>query len=504
MQKIHLSLFLAITVVTTSCMERERHRLINNNEDATEISLTELSFSASLTPQSYPQTIYTSGPSTTLLQQQQYNALVNTNYEQYNRIMDAPYHSNPWPIGQPMPSYDATKALVPVYTATLPQNTTASSFAHSNTQAKEKRPLLKKPTQNQPDNDPFKKEIRKRVFHLLLGVGNDSINDLECAQKIAYLLDDINKKHSVNKEITEDTLGKFSYDKQRAVSDQFISESIGATLFFSCLKKYRLTVEKNGEPLPHGLITTQQNDLADILNTSSNTPKKYSTYSINKTMDRYCTPHTHPTFTYLVNTIYCLADIEEAEAQYLTDCFYTQQPEEEPIAEISYTNLQDEFYKKAHHLLFKDGNSNHLNEIVRFIEQAKERKDIDSAKDLGCSMLHFKPEKTSVDNFLELFGKTQDSNTKVQNSIAMLCVLIDQYNTDRGNKKHPTPTQRTAYAIYRDYKLALPDNCRCTQIKKKYYAFAEYKALFEHVCVLANSNDSSIAQEVSRQYSPNK
>ena len=515
MKQLYLSLFLTITA-TTSCMKQELQRYqkyINHKaNDTEEIPL------AVFNPNPYGQSAHTNTPPNMMYNQQAYDQSIDPNWPKYNKIMDMSYQPQQPAVVTPVViSNDAITKLVPVFTQTVPKEIIDATkktmkpntryAPHSSTEKKrtsETKTLLRTNKHIQPSNTELIQKIYNDAYYLIL--------EIQCRKNIGWQINHNNKLvkliDAINKAringIDEDAMGKFAYEQQ--LSDEEAQKKfhynktehqircyIYTTLFFSYLKRYTLTVNETGEPLPFTCKT--QPCLADIFDTPPNESKKLDIYDILAFPLTSSTFKTHNAFAYLEYVLRNLAHLYSyLAAKHLTGYLHenNNQPAIKDLPKHCSHNL---IYDQTYHFLLHNGSCEHLYEILTIIETAIKSKVIKNEIALGYDILSFTPTITILN-----FWNEQYDTPLTKSCIALLCALIKKYNNARGNKLTPTCIQYEAYALYKDLNLARPNSCKCAQLNRKHYAFVEFKQLLEDRRALIHADDTSVEQQIAKLY----
>ena len=270
MKKIYLSLFLTITTLTTSCMERERPKIhhpapqnvpvFKANELGWE-RFTNMTYERNwpcITPTGHPLVIFDPNPYSQPIhtnvqpdvnKQQTYDQIVNTNWQKYNEIMDMTYKRD-----QPVATTNEAQLLTPVYKK------------QSKSTEQETKPLLL--TNSLRPDENMMQSLYNESCRIVCGEYGKRLEQKYQNKKLVRLIQHMNEAR--NSGIHEDSMGRFAYNKKGIWTINDIDMTPFYPLFFSLLKKYNLTVRETGEqpPLHFGAKKTR---LKDILTAPSDT-----------------------------------------------------------------------------------------------------------------------------------------------------------------------------------------------------------------------------------------
>ena len=385
------------------------------------------------------------------LTQQNQNYLCTANepgWEKLNNIANGLYSNNKAIVKNPTD-------LKPIYRPTINTNNTATTKKQIKSQ--EKKPFLKTIVpQMQPDYDLMEKLCINACRIFYPQVRNQSLTSL------------IQKMNSAKTTgITEDIMGNFSCSRWWGAHYKIHH----AALLFGCLKK-------PGQ--------AQYNQLAQDLGIINN-----SLFQEN------------PTYNHLKNILKILKTKENfSTIQLLACCLYSNEKTViEDYFSGSYTNLTEEFHKKASDLFLYGGSLQELYNLVQIIDRAKTLRDIQKEKNLGYAILAFEP--PIIESFFKQLN-VDHSISDIKNRISLLCLLIKKYNQSRGSKTTPTGKQNVCYKLVKDLDLALPDSFNNNLFDQNCYAFEEFEQLKTETATLMNSEEQTVHNCVTIRYPQKK
>jgi hypothetical protein len=293
----------------------------------------------------------------------------------------------------------------------------------------------------------------------------------------------MNKAKSNN--ITEDFMGKLAYKCGKKIT----------SLFFSCLKKYMITISTTKEQLPFDSYTLYTNTkLPQALNLPYKNPSEEEIKTI---------PFFHPAYINLSNTTHKI----ERHHSKLCDCLYSNTkilfddyPEYNDVTDFS------DFYHYARDLsipyelyeYWPDCDS-YISNVLNLIERIKKIEHTSSQKDICHKILNFDPTQTFKGIIRDFFLHNYATVTK-KNFLVILYTFAEKYNHARGDKKTPTYKQYKACLYQKNLDLALPDDVDATLFDDNMYAFAEFSQLIDNVKILAKADAYDRQQCVNQLY----
>jgi len=300
-----------------------------------------------------------------------------------------------------------------------------------------------------------------------------------------------------NKNIHEDVMGKFSYDKWNKTHERDHSKAI---IFFGYLKHYNLTVNKTKECLPSindviKLQTTEKNHntpnkLAMILGITVDSNKKQTTSCYK--YDTHLTRRTYPAFHRLKCDVTDLSDYYyyTPKDSFLNYIYTHKEIQTNEYLRFSYIDLKKQFYDKVYSFLAKDRinydkEPSHLYSLIQIIEAGKTLIPAKQESDFEYDFVNFP--QTGIAQSLVMIN--MDNTLTIRQRMGILCRLIKQYNDQRTTKITPTNEQVAAYEK-NPSDFALPDSFDSALFDRKIYAFTELQKLTSNIEVLILSDDT--------------
>ena len=471
MRNIYFLLGLATSILSTSCMEIFRPQDKSSQEDFTEIPLSDL-------------------------QQQKQNYLCTANepgWKKLNDIANGPYSNNKAIVKNPTD-------LEPIYRT----NNTATTTKRIENQ--EKKPFLQTPTSLDPDTKVMQK-LYSDTYDVTNHYGSKYTHRIKLIRNLdlSILIESMNDRRN-NNNINEDRMGQFAYHEQ---SKLFSRGDEITTIFFSCLKRYRLTIESKPEELPYTCNNQETKNtisneyLAQALGiTDVKNTKKQSL------LLTYTYLRDFPAYLALADSfINIFRHTYETRNNFATCLHSDEKIVFKDYLSATYVHLKNEFYKKAHDVLchYSNFNTNNNNEVtadalynfLQIIETAKLKHDIKSEKNLGYDILGFEPTTGYFD------GENY-SSIKTKNRISFFCQLIGEYNRNRAHKTTPTGKQYDCYRLKKETNAALPDSFTSTVFDENIYAFKAFKKLIKAVEILIKISDETVQLFVNKVYHQGK
>jgi len=335
-------------------------------------------------------------------------------------------------------------------------------------------------------NDTWNVIQLSKTSHLreLIDLSNAKVSQLK---KLIDLITTVNQ--TKNETFHEDLMGTFSYNQWKEkescnkLKQKETEEHFKTVLFFGYLKRYNLTIKKTNESLPSIsdlLIKDTPNRLAIILGLevpSNNT--KATTYE--HYYDACSTNSYYPAF----HKLKCKLDYKRyADYENFTHYIYSNKPiQKNNYLNLSYTDLQKQFYDKAYVLMKRSINydGNCIHSLIQIIEAGKTLTPAKQECDFEYDFVNFT--QTSINQSLVI-----DSTFIIQQLMVILCRLIKQYNDQCKTKITPTLEQARAYRTNLSY-FTLPDSFDSTLFDKKIYAFEELEKLNDNIRTLLWSDD---------------
>lgn len=456
MKKIFAFLLLATHIVSTSCMQQQRPKI----------------------HQPAPQNIPVCEANE--LGWERYDKIMNMTYKRDKAI--APNEIELTPIYRP---------------ATMDTNNTASTKKQCD--EKERKPFLRTLIPVQPNTDI--QQLYDNAFTV--------IKNLSTKTLITLITDMNNAK---NKNINEDVMGKYSYDKwldkQEGLEEKMV-------LFFGYLKRYNTKVNNTKEPLPSNnelykktSTPITKNQLAQILDlpSSANTSKTYYIYDHESVCSNY------PAFYKLehASKIYWNGMTKNL----LSYVYSNKEIPQNDYSQLSYADLKDKFYKLASCVIcytkygeYQELTGSYLYDLIKIIEIETTSIPKKQEYDFVYDLIELEPTATEkLCTFLNFVASILANNAlHTKKCIGILCHLIKKYNNQRKNKITPTSNQCKAYEEFRYYPdFALPDSCDNTLFNKEIYALDEFKELVNNIQILVWSSDENIQECIDQLYPPRK
>ena len=454
MKKISAFLLLATHIVSTSCMERERPKIHHP------------------VPQNIPVC-----------------EAYDTNEKYLDNIMNMTYKR------------DQTIAineieLTPIY---RPMHTNNTALTKKQCEKEETKPFLRTLIPVQPNTDI--QQLYDNVFTVIKNLSTKTL---------ITLITDMND--AKNKNIDEDVMGKYSYDKwldkQEASEEKMV-------LFFGYLKRYNLTVNNTKELLPNNnelykkkLTPKTNNQLAEILDlpSSANTSKTYYIY------DHESVCHNYHAF-YNLESYASMKPCNGLMKTFISYVYSNKEIPQNNYSQLSYADLKDKFYELAsclftyiRHREYQEAVDSYQYDLIKIIEAAATSISKKQESDFGYDIIESDLMKTKKLYIFLSIIKLDDNPLHSQKRIGILCHLIKKYNNQRKNKITPTSNQCKAYNEFRycNFNFALPDSCDNTLFNKEIYALDEFTELVNNIKILVWSSDENIQECIDHLYPPRK
>ena len=395
--------------------------------------------------------------------------------------------------------------LTPIYIPNNPNNPNKyTASTKKSIQYNEKMPLL----QTVPTTTHFalKEKLYNDTYTFIYNAYNN--NELPSwmhhYKTLAHIINSMKKARK--KGINEDIMGKFSYNKQQpesAIGPLIYEDNknkVCTTLFFNCLKRYRLSTQKTKEALPF-LLNNKQHSLTEIFTLTSDINKQNNAYNSKMNPLDYRTFTTTPAFMYLE---YVTRDIQKLydhkTIAYLTTCLYSKQQQSlQPKEPYKGLELKNQFYDKAYRVLFNNNTITDLYNLLEFVDAAKKAKDIDDENNLAYGIIGFNLPQ-SINHKMHQCWNEHYFTTHTKNRITLLCALLKKYNDTRRKKINPTNTQQLAYRLLKDCNLAVPQSWKCAYLSNKYYAFVELTELIQNIKILKQASNTEIQNNITTLY----
>ncbi|HLW73303.1 MAG TPA: hypothetical protein VKR54_04625 [Candidatus Babeliales bacterium] len=352
--------------------------------------------------------------------------------------------------------------LTPIYRDT---NRTASVKKQQ-----EKEPLLGTISFIQPDITSLMQQLYNDTYEFISKENSlKGTNQFTQEKKLADLIKSINQAHSMR--ITEDVMGKFAYDNQRHIGGIV---SVSTALFFNILKTYNAAVRVTNETLP---FNKNQNDV-------------YSAFQ------------KHIAFFNAHHILKILLQEYTTETKHnLATCLYEDANVLFQYSQNFYTDVKTEFFKRAHNVLFSNGDKYELYELLPIIETTKTLSNIYQENHLQSGITDFEPTETIKEKIYNLFDAKHSANNK-KDSIMLLCKFMKTYSDARGKKAIPTLKQFYAYQLQKNLNLALPDSFKLTIFNEDMYALAEFGQLLDNITDLIKPDNHNV-QKCEKTWSDN-
>lgn len=310
-----------------------------------------------------------------------------------------------------------------------------------------------------------------------------------------------------NKNIHEDVMGKFLYDKWETTTIE-PKEYFKTILFFGYLKHYNQTIKTKPECLPtiKDVIKQQQqttpkskpNKLAIMLNLEVPSNKQQITTSSIYEYDSDLTRIKYPAFHTLKSDVQRISDYDYST--FLNYIYSPQKIQKNKYLGLSYIDLKKQFYDTAYYLVtknkFYDKQKNTCYLFLNIIEAGKTLNPSKQECDFEYDFVNFP--QTTLEQYL-----ANNATFTARQYMGILCKLIKQYNDQRTTKITPTKKQIKAYKN-KPWDFALPDACDSTLFDKKIYAFNELEKLMSNIETFIYSDDQYKKECVDALYQQKK
>lgn len=477
MKKLYLSLLLTTPTSSLLCMEQWHNPYYDydNNQHET-VPVYIAGFNTITTSYPYKTNQYYG-------QHSSYGQSHEPSWEFLNSIMNAPYESSQPPIMNEV-------ELMPIY---KPTNITNMQ--------QEKKSLLKT-NSLKPDISSMKKLHAEAIDLIRCSTTYKLGAQTNQKHLLVSLIKQMNNVR--NKNIHEDTMGRFAYKytKKTRANDRDISPI--PALFFTILKQYALTVDKTGEQLPLH-FDTKTTSLKEILTLPSHT-NSHNIHSSERQTS--CDFDQYPAFFKVLYALkHAYQEIPSESIHIFNDYVYGSKNELRQDYNLGlYKELKNEFYNKAYSaLVLKEYcDIRDMYNLIEIIDNAKKSHDINNEDDLATSILGFHVDEPITARFLNIFNSSHDIDN-VKKRIIIFCALAKKYNNARGSKITPTINQHQAYYIKKTLGIHLPASlCNDNLLDEHVYALEEFTQLHNEVRILIDSNDSEVQKCINTLYPPKK
>ena len=469
-----LYVLLLLTTHTSSllCMEQERPKKRTTSSEALPPSVNPCTILSVHVLSAYPNMPYATPVhakhvSQSLPQNMPTCEANQPGWQYLNKIMNTSYQSN-------QPACASEFELKPIYKpAKTTTNNTAPTKQHI-TQEQQK-PLLCTLNSTRPNID-----IMKKLHHDAIQYLNNSDD-----KKFVCLINDMN--YAKNNDIHEDMMIQFAIENLPFVIFRDSNELL-TPLFFSCLKKYFITIKISQEAIAKdNTVLAKYTPLALIFEPN--------------------TAIAHPALIQLKKNINTIS--HQCNALWFLIFLYTSKAIPQTLSSESssksYDDLKYDFYRNAS-LDFICKRIGPLYPYIQRINTAKESHFIEEEKDFGYAMLTYKPSiSINYNNFMSTPISRSYSSADIKNRISLFCSLIEKYNQTRADKITPSIAQYDAYLLHKQINfIPFPDSFDNTLFDENHYAFKEQEELIKTTTTLLEASDEDVQQWTNNLYPPRK
>lgn len=399
-------------------------------------------------------------------------------WEIYDAIMDATYKSD-------NKNTDHTD-LEPIYK--IKNNITSSTKQKI---APEQKSFLSTIIEAKPHSNIMKKLYGQAYDFTWNNMSDEDTISIDLRKKeLVDLIKNMREAYAMG--IHEDMMGQFTYDEW-----SIYYRHLYIPLIFGCLKQYRLTTSQTQEPLPPAECITESDTLEDSVAQMFNIPHP-TTAVINATSQSKNHINNYPAYRDLT---YHLAQLFNAYSPFiitLNDYLYGEKNILTPPVQIYYdADCPSNFYQKIRAFMMNihkhtAENFNLLHDLILTINTAKQKQEINSAKDLGYALLADK--STYFVDFLD----SKNWIHYVRNYAALMCLLIEKYTETKQNKITPTPEQYICYKVKNNLNLILPESHHIL-LDEEIYALKEFTQLLNDIKQLSKTADQNTCQQIVDQ-----
>ena len=297
--------------------------------------------------------------------------------------------------------------------------------------------------------------------------------------------------------INEDHLGKFAFEQMMANKVPDIYDG-RVTLFFSCLKHYNKTLDKD-DTICVTSPTRKLTPLAKSLNLPAySSEKKVMIAKALKTfIDDMARMHEmyNKKIESLVKVLYADKVVEQAKSS---------------SAVVDANEWKNKFLyaafdfciQKNYSSYEKDnffGTKDDLRNLISMIDEAKKRGFITNEDELGSYLLHYEPTITDTFCMMPWYVSYKDRKYKM----SLLCSLIKVFNDARGCKTIPSERAAKGYSVlheWPEWHIAYPDGFDSRLLDSNHVAFSEFEALWEGINNLSNASESDVLECLTQLY----
>lgn len=304
-------------------------------------------------------------------------------------------------------------------------------------------------------------------------------------RKLVRLIQAMNYAKKEN--IHEELMGQFAYNKSNWDS---LNPGVQATLLFTLLKKYNVSILNTNEMIPLHFDTKEKTNLTKIINTAHYSNTKQLSHNI----DEY-----QAFFQLTYDIRHTLEQLRLGQIrQFATYLYGAQTKLLEDYSQGSYSNLENEFYTNAYHMLLTTG-THHLYHLIQMIEQAKKLNAINNESDLSKKINGLIINESIITQLMSIFDSYYEMDN-AKKRITLFCKLAEKYNTARGTKTTPTVNQYQAYEVKKTLNITLPDSCYDKDLfDDNIYAFDEFKQLLKDTAILIHASEEEINQSIGQK-----